>query len=302
MKLHERGVLPESNIYWHTPKEHDRKVFLTLNSCGYYFCDDEYKVSRENYGGSLIQDNTHFAMKRDYGSYLCLYIKDGKGYVYQNDHRIILSKNDVFLLDCYHPHIYGALAGSKLEIVWVHFNGPMIHDCFMRIADGTNCSVLKNLPPNRSQTILNILLNIYESFNRKKGVDDILNNKYLVIIMTEFLHGNSLLSEPISNLWDDLLAYISENIQKPLKPKDLAERMGLSTYHFIRQFKKEIGYTPYKYVLISKVSTANHLLKYSLLSIKEIAYTCGFSSEGSFCNAFKNLIGVWPKAYRTNTK
>jgi AraC-like DNA-binding protein len=74
--------------------------------------------------------------------------------------------------------------------------------------------------------------------------------------------------------------------------------MALSPYHFIRKFKKEIGYTPYRYVLMVKASTASHLLKYTSLSIKEIAYTCGFSSEGSFCNAFKNLVGVWPMSYR----
>jgi transcriptional regulator GlxA family with amidase domain len=127
-----------------------------------------------------------------------------------------------------------------------------------------------------------------------------MNNKYLVIILTEFLQGNSHLHESKTNSWDDLLTHISDNIQKPLKPKDLAERMALSPYHFIRQFKKKIGYTPYKYVLLTKIDTANHLLKYSSLTIKEIAYTCGFSSESSFCNAFRKLIGLWPKSYRND--
>jgi AraC-like DNA-binding protein len=293
MKLHERGVLPQSNIYFHTPKEHDRKIFLTPSSSGYYFCDETYRVTRDNYDGYLI----HNGIRSSYGSYLALFVKNGKGYVYQNGRRIILCENDAFLLDCYHSHVYGTLAGSELEMVWVHFDGTIVHDYFRTTTKNTNCSVLKSLPSARSQIIYNNLYDIYEKFDKKKGVNDIINNKHLVAVMTEFLLGNSPVPEQEAP-WDDLLTYISENIQKPLKSEDLAERMALSPFHFIRQFKKEIGYTPHRYVLMARISTANHLLRRSSLPIKEIAHACGFSSEGSFCNAFKNLIGAWPADYR----
>ena len=313
MKLDEKGVLPESNIYFHTPKEYNRKVFLTVKSSGHYYCDNNYKVDRGKFSGYFNNNsryyNNNFNNNKDVsrpfvgnenGSYLCLFIISGKGYIYQNDHRITLGKNDVFLVDCYRHHIYGTIPGSKIETIWVHFDGYMIRDCFMQISNKTNCSILKNLSPSRAQTIYNNLFNIYEEFDQKKGVNDILNNKYLVIILTEFLQGDSYIQDSKSSDWDDILSYISENIQKPLKPKDLAERMSLSPYHFIRQFKRNIGYTPYRYVLLAKIGTANHLLKYSSLPIKEIAHTCGFSSEASFCNAFKNIIGIWPGSYRDN--
>lgn len=296
MKLHERGVLSQSNIYFHTPKERDRKMFLTPSSSGYYFCDENYRVTRDSYDGYLVRNG----IRSNYGSYLVLFIKSGKAYVYQNGRRVILCGNDAFLLDCYHPHAYGAQAGSELEMVWVHFDGAMVRDYFRTAAKGINCSVLKSLPPGRSQIIYNNLNNIYEKFDKKKGVNDILNNKYLVVVMTEFLLGNPPVPEQEDNPWDDLLAYISENIRQPLRSEDLAERMALSPFHFIRQFKKKIGYTPHRYVLMARIGAANHLLKRSALPIKEIAHACGFSSEGSFCNAFKNLVGVWPAAFRGN--
>jgi AraC-like DNA-binding protein len=270
-------------------------MFLTVSSTGYYFCDETYRVIRNNYDGYLI----HHSFPNNYGSYLVLFVKSGKAYVYQDGRKIVLCENDAFLLDCYHPHTYGAVAGSKLEMVWVHFDGTMVRDHFKTSAKGTNCSILKSLSSGRSQIIQNNLHNVYEKFDKKKGVNDILNNKYLVIVMTEFMLENLSVPEE-DNPWDDLLSYISENIQKPLRSEDLAERMALSHFHFIRQFKKEIGYTPHRYVLMARISTANHLLRRSVLPIKEIAHVCGFSSEGSFCNAFKNLMGVWPAAYRGN--
>jgi AraC-like DNA-binding protein/mannose-6-phosphate isomerase-like protein (cupin superfamily) len=299
MKLYERGVMPESNIYFHIPKEQNRIIFLTPNSCGYYFCDSSYKANREKYSAHFLQNDARSNIPGHHGSYLCLFVKNGKGYVYQNDHKVILKENDAFLLDCYRPHVYGAFAGSKMEILWVHFDGPMIRSCFKYIAKNTNCSVLKDLSPNRAQTIYNNLFSIYKMFDQKEGIDDILNNKYLVIVITEFLQGNLHAYDTKSYSWDDLLRYISENVQKPIKIKDLAEIMAMSPYHFIRKFKKEIGYTPHHYILFAKISTANHLLRSSSLSLKEIAFACGFSSEGSFCNAFKNIIGEWPMSYKS---
>jgi AraC-like DNA-binding protein len=296
MKVHERGVLSDANIYFHIPKEQDRKMFLTLGSSGYYFCDDTYRVIRNNYGVMDIYRN-------NYGSYLCLSVKNGNIYVYQNDRRITLSKGDAFLLDCHHPHVYGTPEGSNLEMVWAHFDGPMVRSYFAETVKGSNCSVLQSLTPGRSQIIYNNLYNIYEGFNKRKGINDILNNKYLVIVMTEFLLGNSSasLTEGHNDPWDDLLAYISENVQSPLKLEDLSKRMAMSPYHFARQFKKKIGYTPHHYVLMARIGTAIHLLKDTFLPLKEVAHTCGFSSEGSFCNAFKNMIGKWPMDYRGKT-
>ncbi|MDR3338170.1 MAG: AraC family transcriptional regulator [Treponema sp.] len=302
MKVRERGVRPESNIYFHIPKAHNRKMFLIPSSSGYFFCDETYRVSRNNYSGYLFPDDVS-QYDHNNGSYMFLFVKNGNGYVYQNDRRILLCKNEVFLLNCYHPHCYGTSAGSKLEIVWIHFDGAMVRDYFKEIAKGINCIVLKSLSPSRSQTIYNNIYNVYKRFDKQKGINDIINNKYLMLILTEFLLGNFLdptAEEMDDSPWDDLLAYISENIQKPLKVAELAERMAMSPYHFIRQFKKEIGYTPHHYVLLARIGAANHFLKDTTLTIKEIAYACGFSSEGSFCNAFKNLVGLWPMAYREN--
>jgi AraC-like DNA-binding protein len=295
VKVHERGVLPESNIYFHIPKENDRKMFLTLGSSGYYFCNDTYRVVRNNYGTKDINRNS-------YGSYLCLYIKNGEGYVHQNGRKIVLCKGDAFLLDCHHPHIYGTQAGSSLEMVWVHFDGDLVRNYFKTVAKGTNCTVLKSLPPGRSGIIYNYLFSIYEKFNKQKGVNNILNNKYLVGIMTEFLLGNASHLDQKDSLWDDLLVYISENIEKPLRLTDLAAWAAFSPYHFIRQFKKNIGYTPHHYVLLARIGTASHLLRDFTLSIKEIAHTCGFSNESGFCISFKSVMNTSPLAYRESIR
>jgi hypothetical protein len=147
MKVRERGVLPESNIYFYTPREEDLKLFLVATSCGHYFCDDKYHVVRDNYG-----------------SFLLLFVKSGRGFVYVNDRKTILAENDIFLLDCYHHHSYGTCSGSSMETVWVHFEGHMARSYFKAIAGKANCSVLRSRNP---QGIFNNIYLIYEQFHKK---------------------------------------------------------------------------------------------------------------------------------------
>jgi AraC-like DNA-binding protein len=119
-----------------------------------------------------------------------------------------------------------------------------------------------------------------------------------VNVLTDFLLGNSGFPDRKEPIKDDLLAYIADNIYLPLKLEDLAARAALSPYYFTRQFKKKTGYTPHQYVLMARINTAKHYLKLTTLSIKEIAFFCGFSSESGFCIAFKHTVGISPMTYR----
>jgi AraC-like DNA-binding protein len=277
VNVSEKGVMPGSNIYFHTPGEEDLKLFLYPICCGNYFCDGNYFVNRDNYD-----------------SFLVLFVKHGSGFVYLGDRRAELFENDVILLDCYRPHRYGTT--SEWEILWVHFDGVMARGYFESAAQGANCIVST---PQDPQNIHRNIQKIYTQFHETYAINDTLNNKYMVNVLTEFLlHRSAVVSERAAGITEDLLAYITENIRLPLTLEDLAERASLSVYYFTRLFKKETGYTPHKYVLTARINAAKFYLKSSSLSIKEIAANCGFSSESSFCIAFRRILGTTPLAYR----
>ncbi len=46
------------------------------------------------------------------------------------------------------------------------------------------------------------------------------------------------------------------------------------------------------------MASVRYLLKYTQLSVKEICFNTGFSSESVFCNAFRKLDGMTPQSYR----
>ena len=74
--------------------------------------------------------------------------------------------------------------------------------------------------------------------------------------------------------------------------------VGISHAQLLRQFKKEYGITVVKYVIKKRIELACNLLKTTDLSVKSVAYSCGFSDEVHFMKTFKKEIGVSAGDYK----
>ena len=72
----------------------------------------------------------------------------------------------------------------------------------------------------------------------------------------------------------------------------------MTTAYFCRFFHKEIGCSPYQYIIQQRVEKAKYLLKRRELSISEIAQQCGFNSHSQLDRHFRKLMGVTPKEYQ----
>lgn len=94
------------------------------------------------------------------------------------------------------------------------------------------------------------------------------------------------------------IQYINDNLEKNISLADLARTVGISKYHFARQFKMSTGMPPHQYIIKVRINRAKELLSKSELSIAQIAYKLGFSSQSHLNFHFHRLIGKTPKNYR----
>ena len=69
----------------------------------------------------------------------------------------------------------------------------------------------------------------------------------------------------------EIKSYIDSNIYKKLTAASVACNFGFSVSQLGRIFKSEYGETVYSYILEQKISTAENLLKNSVLTVKEIS-------------------------------
>lgn len=92
--------------------------------------------------------------------------------------------------------------------------------------------------------------------------------------------------------------YINDNLDKQIRIKDVAKLIGISQYYFCRLFNESTGVSPYRYVIQQRVAKAKHLIENGKLSLSDIAYECGFSSQSQMTQHFHKYIGVTPKVYK----
>lgn len=91
----------------------------------------------------------------------------------------------------------------------------------------------------------------------------------------------------------DTLSYIAENLTGDLSVDRLAERVWLSRYHFMRQFKTQTGQSVHAYIRQKRLLQAARLIREGA-SAAEAGQLCGFKDYSSFHRAFCDTFGCTP--------
>ena len=277
MKSLEKLINPESDYFIYSPSRLAQDTFLYPLQCGLFSYQPGYSQSRNSFD-----------------SFLLMYIQKGEVQVSFDGKTIRVPRGSFVLLDCYQKHAYGSQTGW--EALWCHFDGITARPLYNAIIGklGNIFSLPDSFPALRKLTSL------LDIFYKGKTVQEPLLSKYLNDILTEFL-----LYVPVSEtayshsrMADETITYITEHFSETISIDQLAQRVGLSPYHFIRTFKKETGFTPHEYLVNTRLTTARYLLRTTSLPIKEICFHCGFSCESVFCSAFKKYHNLTPAQYR----
>lgn len=91
--------------------------------------------------------------------------------------------------------------------------------------------------------------------------------------------------------------FINANLSDDLRLENVAKKVNVSPVYFHNCFKKATGKTLREYVEEQRVMAAIHLMLCTNMTLTEIAYECGFSSQSYFNYAFKRKMKVTPRAY-----
>jgi transcriptional regulator GlxA family with amidase domain len=102
-------------------------------------------------------------------------------------------------------------------------------------------------------------------------------------------HGNAR--------FENLHAWIADNLTGDLSVGALANASGMSERSFVRHYRQATGTTPARAVEQIRVEAARHTLEQGL-PVKRVAARCGFGSEETMRRSFLRLLGASPQAYR----
>lgn len=97
-----------------------------------------------------------------------------------------------------------------------------------------------------------------------------------------------------------LTEYINIHIEEDLDLNKLAQICNLSPYHFHRITKAFLGEPLGAYIGRLRVEKAARSLRYTNLSVQEIAFSVGYNSPSSLTKVFNQHYGISPTEFRNN--
>ena len=98
--------------------------------------------------------------------------------------------------------------------------------------------------------------------------------------------------------YEALLNYLRRHFASPIHLEGLGKQFHCSPSYISHLFKKRSGENISAYVNGIRLAEAANLLEKTLLPIKEIAYTVGYSDSNYFSTLFHRKYGLSPKSYR----
>jgi AraC-like DNA-binding protein len=95
---------------------------------------------------------------------------------------------------------------------------------------------------------------------------------------------------------------LGETPEAPVSIAAIARTVGISPFHFIRQFEAVFGATPHQFRIAQRIDRATELLAHDRGSVTDVCMEVGFSSLGSFSSLFARRVGVPPSRYRARAR
>lgn len=95
-----------------------------------------------------------------------------------------------------------------------------------------------------------------------------------------------------------MMRYIEEHAMTTFRVEDVARHAGLSVSRSVHLFKSDVGKTMMEYVQEIRVAAAIDRMKYTTMTLEQIAVECGFGSYPYFHKVFKKNYGIAPGAFR----
>ena len=278
MLVHETGTCSGSDLYFSTPSEYARRMLFYMSTCGYYYTNYDYRIERE-----------------DYHNYMLFYICDGRLSLRSGSQTMVASAGQVGFLNCHEPHEYHTIGNT--EFVWLHLDGSNTADFYQQAVQMHGGFVFDT--PYAEQ-IKNGIYEIVFAFRNEQTLSEVRLSQKLYTLLTAMVDtasqeaGQTEENDTVSKA----MHFIQEQYMNPISLLDVATHVNMSQFHFSRLFKKDCGYSPHEYLILTRLNRAKHLLKTTGLPVKVIAQKVGYQNVSSFTNAFTDRVGISPTLFR----
>ena len=230
--------------------------------------------------------------------YLIHYILHGQGNYYVNGVTYHLKGGDGFLIYPGVTTVYSADEKDPWEYCWIGFDGYDIDTIFQSCGLSLTSLILKD---QSDGSLWNALLTLTHLFTERQGNEF----TYLGLLYQCFSHFYNSSVAPAKlineNYIEKAMEYIHHNYTYDIRIAEVAKFLSIDRTYLYKLFKSHMKISPQQYLIHYRLKVSQKLLKNSMLSMTEIAYSCGFKDASSFNKHFKKHFHITPSNYRSTS-
>lgn len=255
--------------------------FLLSNELNLYYCGRRIKTLDHSYGPEVRQH------------YLLMYCVDGSAILKREDEEIRFGAHDLYVMFPNEKINYTTLPGSHWTSWWVGIYGSLT-DSLMEMLGVTKDNPFIHIRDTYTMEYL-----MKEIYDTSLNTDTSSKMKCVSLLYELF---SFLMKDAGSTYKSDIISdaqnIIEHNLGGQVSVADLAEKLNINPSYLTRIFKQKLSKSPKEYIIDHKIKRAKELLKYTDVSITDIARSVGFDDPLYFSRLFKKRTNLTPTEYR----
>lgn len=264
----------------------------------YIECKSERDI-RFDVCGQLVNSDGFLHMKRTFDINVLIIVTEGTLYITSNNVSYTVHEGQCIFLRAGEEH-YGTIPSKgRLSYLWVHFYEDT--DFITEDKPGSEFAwcfpeYFKLVDFGRAVQLFNILMNI--SFDESSQTQ-IMTDYALKLLLVEITRQSN--EQNVNNVPSNIvsaMAWIKNHYYRHFDVSELADYIGYNADYLSTVFKKHTGFSVIQYTNKIRIKAAKIFLSDFGTSVKETAYSCGFTDDKYFIRVFKQYEGITPSEYQ----
>lgn len=265
--------------------------------------------------GNMISKGNFLHHKRNFDINVLIMVKEGTLYISQSGVNFEIGSNQYIFLKANEEHFGYKESTGKLSYYWVHF---LINEQVSVMKDTIFANnVLEKTPENSKDSMYimpeygevsltqkaSLLLNQLLDLSRQDMIYSNMMLDYalsllIMEISQEFIEKHHKLNNHIPYNISKIMDWIKANYYRPITLHEIANEFGYNADYLSSLFKKITDHSLTYYINKTRIDISKSLISNYDVSIKEAAYSCGFTDEKYFMKTFKKFEGMTPSQYK----
>lgn len=252
--------------------------------------------------GDFTTYSQYYTEREGLNSFLIVYTISGTGKLLYQKSEYCLKPGSVFFINCMEYQRYENAGKQPWSFLWLHFNGCSSLAFFEEfIKSGSPVLEGEELARSGLPGVEEELRSILASCQDGKFQTQIMTSHGIETILTYLLAASCdkrLFAAGACAHIEEMMKYLDRHYAEKITLDMLAALFAQNKFTLQKEFKKAAGVSPTEYLIACRISHAKALLRYSDMTVNEIACTVGVENVSHFINLFKRSENMTPGDFR----